>query len=1562
MDKDKIKEKINEMFIEYDKNYSEYEEILKKYKQIEIIKSELFRLYKKGYLFDGHVKEEEKLKELENLLKEKKLTFYFTNLSLKQIIPVFDNIEISEKYLRESINKTKNKKENPSKSIIWKSCREIKQFTDKSIVILPKTLDYSNFKQGHFGDCYFIACIHALSRIPQLLNNILRLNTKEQQNRISKDVSYFTVTFFIDGEWKIIKIKNSFPVYEKTGKLVGVNPKYNEIFLMILEKAWALINGGYDKMEGGRTKYIFELFLGCKCDEFKNDNINNNINNLYNSIQKNEQFFGTLSICGSVTYKVNKEIDKNNFDKQKAIEQGLISLKGKHAYTILKTLEINKKRNNGLNDTCKFLIISNPHGENSNIIRTGIEKKRIKEILEEEFGKENEEQYQFILKHNDNCHKGTGIIYMPLEYFKDWVDNTSVCYCHFDCISYTNGINNKLECLYIYKIKLNDRQFFSCQILLPSLRAHDYEMNKINITLKRDDKEIISTNIRLYYCIYGIKIIKNNENLDLVESSFSQEKEKNFSCIREVNTILEEGEYFIFTYLESSLDKNSIRFFCEKKIEVNLMDKIDKDELVNKYNLKSNEKIDLIFVKHNQELYKKFLAKNNNEVLNSNSEFKKEVFLPGVKQCYLHFKELIDELNNLFNKGSNLSPNDAIYSISPEGDSYYCDILEPNNMNKIFSENSKDKKDDNKNITKFIKNVQTMQFIDNLGYLYNVKNFEELISEMKINKHPLCCLFSEYDENTSTIKSSVIYFKLYYNKAMNEDILVVSDKTSDEKGYLKRELNPLFIIILDISESMKNYYNLLQNQIIPQLLRKLNYFSSEGEEYIKDFDKKNISNCDLLNAISSEIRRNNFLTRYDLKIEKFKKFCQNIAILITFSDDSKIYFFDSRQFDTCNFKGFDCFFIPAAENLEKILNSISRERSIRMLTFTDGDIHDLTESKKKLDEILNSPKIKHQMNSVTVRVCHNTIPDTGILMKLSKFSHPPTDNKPIVIYPEKESLDEMIEKIYFQFKDDDMIYNLKLISEIKIMTNDFSKNFSNEAYYKEKNPIRFKNINSENKPINKSDYYKNILVSSPVEIDIENVDDLNESNFYDLMSKSAFMITKNILENKINQKTNSKDNEDIINYFEQTEKSFQNSREKKLYELFKEINENDNISQMDSEKLFEYINEKEKQTKQIINGYKKSIINNDFKNTLTSPFQHKRNNTNINLKNDNLEKIKKIFNYTFKEKYNMEDITKDSFAPSLLDNTFCLFKSIEDKIYLIYSTANRELIFYNINKKKIEERIQKAHERPITNIRHHSSTKNDYILTISATNRTIKLWNFETHTEILKFNLYKKGFIYSACFLNNIYKKYIITSNFIGYGNSDNDRNIEVYDFKSQKIKTIKASSNKTYFIDSFYDNNSNTNYIITANEGLLYSYNFDAAEIFNEYNDSEQDSKNIIYRSALINKNNDIIQLIASNEDGFIRIWNFQTSDLLNKVSLHYNLYGICLWDKDNLLVGCEDKEINLLDISDVEKLYIKNKSLKGHNNRVITIKKVENILVSQGWKQDQIKLWTFKNNYFNY
>ena len=68
-------------------------------------------------------------------------------------------------------------------------------------------------------------------------------------------------------------------------------------------------------------------------------------------------------------------------------------------------------------------------------------------------------------------------------------------------------------------------------------------------------------------------------------------------------------------------------------------------------------------------------------------------------------------------------------------------------------------------------------------------------------------------------------------------------------------------------------------------------------------------------------------------------------------------------------------------------------------------------------------------------------------------------------------------------------------------------------------------------------------------------------------------------------------------------------------------------------------------------------------------------------------------------------------------------------------------------------------------------------------------------------------------------------------------------------------------------------------------------------------------------------------------------------------------MWSHDHLFIGCGDKRIKLLDLKS-EKVI---KDLIGHNNEVITIKKIflpklGECLISQGIDNDQIKIWINK------
>ena len=175
------------------------------------------------------------------------------------------------------------------------------------------------------------------------------------------------------------------------------------------------------------------------------------------------------------------------------------------------------------------------------------------------------------------------------------------------------------------------------------------------------------------------------------------------------------------------------------------------------------------------------------------------------------------------------------------------------------------------------------------------------------------------------------------------------------------------------------------------------------------------------------------------------------------------------------------------------------------------------------------------------------------------------------------------------------------------------------------------------------------------------------------------------------------------------------------------------------------------------------------------------------------------------------------------------------------------------------------------------------------------------------------------------------------------------------KIKEIDNSKEKTFFIDIYYDNKESINYIITGNTTWATSYNYNKNEIYHKYNyDSEYDE----IHSMKIDNSEQIVKLIVASGDGYIRIWDFNLGILLKKINCNDYLNCICLWDNEYAFVGCDNKIIKLVNLKTGKII----KDLFGHNNYVLDIKKINHpkyseCLISQGYQDDQIKLWVIKN-----
>ena len=211
----------------------------------------------------------------------------------------------------------------------------------------------------------------------------------------------------------------------------------------------------------------------------------------------------------------------------------------------------------------------------------------------------------------------------------------------------------------------------------------------------------------------------------------------------------------------------------------------------------------------------------------------------------------------------------------------------------------------------------------------------------------------------------------------------------------------------------------------------------------------------------------------------------------------------------------------------------------------------------------------------------------------------------------------------------------------------------------------------------------------------------------------------------------------------------------------------------------------------------------------------------------------------------------------------------------------------------------------------------------------------------------KHGDLLSACFLILNKQIYILTSNIY------NSEPIKVFNLDGIKIKEINNSDIKC--MDVYYDKISSKTYILTGHRGLVKSYDYNDNIIYHIYNDYDDKS----HFSIKIKKDNNLIKLIESSEDGKIRIWNFHTGELLNKIYISdNNLFGICLWNNDYLLIGCGDESIKVLDL---EKLKIIG-NIIGHKSSVLVLAKViipnyGEFLISQE-NSELIKYWKINLN----
>ena len=337
-------------------------------------------------------------------------------------------------------------------------------------------------------------------------------------------------------------------------------------------------------------------------------------------------------------------------------------------------------------------------------------------------------------------------------------------------------------------------------------------------------------------------------------------------------------------------------------------------------------------------------------------------------------------------------------------------------------------------------------------------------------------------------------------------------------------------------------------------------------------------------------------------------------------------------------------------------------------------------------------------------------------------------------------------------------------------------------------------------------------------------------------------------------------------------------------------------------------------------------------------------------------KDNKIISFQFKE------IPIDSYtSPNELNNTFVVFRTKDNLLYLVFSDINKNIIFFDLISNKTVCTIKKAHKDYITNFRYFLDKKNfrDLLLSISADDRNIKLWNSNTYECILNIEkIYSKGQIYSACFLEDDTQIFIIVSH---YSSFISPEAIKVYDLNGNKIKELNDSKISTNFIDCFYDKKLAKNFLIRGKNDNLNSYDYKENKIYKDYYDEDTSLLNNRFIHFVINlkkkeKESDAndVELIASHYDSNIRIWNFHSGELIKKIRIGINLGGICLWKNKYLFSVCKNGTIKFVDLENVKII----QNLDAQPGQIINIEKINHpvygtCLITQNLGNNKIKFW---------
>ena len=313
--------------------------------------------------------------------------------------------------------------------IVWKSAKEI---WGDDVKIISDPISLEDIKLGKVKDAYFVSVMSSLAEFP---NSVLQLFKNPSMNLDGN--SPIEVCLKIEGKWQVVLLDDKFPCDKETNQPIFSNSPSNHIWGVILEKAWAKINGGYGNIEKGYPREVFQVFTP------------------YTTIPISVPKENKESLWENIKFS-----DQNNAIMTCTIKEGTegiekVGLIKNHSFSLVSAQE--EESSNG--EKIKLLKLRNPFGEGEWTGDYSDNSEKWTDDLKQKFGFEGA--------------KDDGIFFIEMNDFVKYFQVVTICIptkgLRSTCIEIPK---NEANDYHVYRLKLISKTVISVSVEQPNPRFH----------------------------------------------------------------------------------------------------------------------------------------------------------------------------------------------------------------------------------------------------------------------------------------------------------------------------------------------------------------------------------------------------------------------------------------------------------------------------------------------------------------------------------------------------------------------------------------------------------------------------------------------------------------------------------------------------------------------------------------------------------------------------------------------------------------------------------------------------------------------------------------------------------------------------------------------------------------------------------------------------------------------------------------------------------------------------------------------------------------------------------